>query len=379
MQKSILLILSIVLILSCKENFGKLSSTPSLAEDKTETFEWLDQKIDSTMKVNNVPALSVGIIRNDELVYAKGFGFLTRESKVQVNENTLYQIGSDTKKFTGIIVNNLVAQGKLNLEEPITTYLKKDLSNESIKKLATITVRTLLHHKSGIPNREPSNRRIDGDPMLVEFSEEDLVKDLNILELDFQPNSKFSYSNFGYAIVGYICEKVSGQDYSILVKTYITDKYDMPNTVVYPNKKQSQQIALPYRKDDRIVPSKPWTMGKMTPAGGIYSNVKDISNLMLAQMKAYQKFHRTREKSDPLILTENPDGNEGEYGFGLGKNVDEYGVRYGHGGDLDGYGSEYVFSPEYNLGIILLTSSGGGWIGNLNGTIRKEMIDKIRG
>lgn len=374
MRKSVLFILSLFSILSCKEHFGKLSSKPSRAEDKIETFKWVDQKIGCTMKANNVTSLSIGIIRNGELVYTKGFGSLSRKSKVRTDENTLYQIGSDTKKFTGIVVNNLVAQGKLNLEEPITTYLKEELNDKSLKKLSSVTIETLLHHRSGIPNREPSNRRIDGDPMLVEFSETDLIKDLNFMELEFEPDSEFGYSNFGYAILGYICEEVSGQDYSALIKTYITDKYDMPNTIVYPNKEQSRYIALPYRKDDSNVPSEPWKMGKMTPAGGIYSNVKDVSNLMMAQMEAYREFHKTGEKKDALILTDSPDRDKEEYGFGLSKRADENGIRYGHGGDLDGYASGYVFSPEHNVGLILLTSSGGRWFGNLEGHIRNTLI-----
>ena len=119
----------------------------------------------------------------------------------------------------------------------------------------------------------------------------------------------------------------------------------MPNTVIIPDSKQLTLIAWPYRKDNRNVKSAPWKMGKMTPAGGVYSNIKDLSNLLLAQMKAYQA-----------------------------KVVDTFGVRYGHGGELDGYASDYVFMPHQGLGIILLTSSGGRWFGELGKEIRVYII-----
>lgn len=340
--------------------------------------DWIRQKIDSVVKANDIPALSVGIIRNGKLAYVEGFGHLNRKSKKEVNENTLYQIGSDTKKFTGIIARNLVKEGKLSLSEPIVNYLKDELSEESKEKLSGVTLKNLLQHKAGIPNIEPSNRRTDGDPMLIPFSEKDLIKDLNRINLEFEPNSDFGYSNFGYAIVGYLCEKVSGLDYSVLVKKYVVDLYKMPDTAVYPTKKQLKKVALPYRKDNRNVESKPWAMGKMTPAGGVYSNVKDISTLMLAQMEAYQHFNSTGEMNNPLILTENANTEEGHYGFGLGKSVDEDGIRYGHGGDLDGYASGYVFSPQDEIGVILLTSSGGRWIGQLEKSLRIGLMKRLR-
>lgn len=327
--------------------------------------------IDSAMKRNNIPALSVGIIRDGRLNSTWGFGFLSRESPVKVDENSLYQICSDTKKFTAIIVMNLVAEKKLALTEPITSYLGSLLSAESKNKLAGITLENLLLHKSGIPNREPSDKRVDGDPMTIPFTEDEMNKDLNRLTLDFQPGSKFSYSNFGYAIAGYICEKIAGQSYDALVKKYITGKYGMPNTVIYPDKKQMLKVAMPYRKDNRNLQSLPWNMGKMTPAGGIYSNIKDLSMLMIAQMTAYRKYKSKGQQDSLLILTQNT--SEGHYGFGLAKVIDEYGTHYGHGGDLDGYGSGYVFVPDRDLGLIMLTSSGGRWFAQLEKQIRIEL------
>jgi CubicO group peptidase (beta-lactamase class C family) len=329
--------------------------------------------IDSTMKTNNIPSLSLGIVRQGVLSFTKGFGTVERGSAIKVDEHTLYQIGSDTKKFTAIIVNNLVAEGKLSLKEPITTYLVNQLTDSAKLKLSGITLEMLLRHTAGIPNREPSNKRKDGDPMTIEFSEDSMIRDLNVMKLDFAPNSNFAYSNFGFAIAGYISEKVTGLSYDHLVKKYVTDKYGMPNTGVYLDTEQEKRIAWPYRKDNRMIKSKPWTMGKMTPAGGIYSNVTDVSRQMIAQIKVYRNFDENKQKSHPLVLTD--DKKEGHFGFGLAKVVDSIGVRYGHGGDLDGYASGYVFAPDENIGIILLTSSGGRWLARLEKQILAEMMN----
>lgn len=337
----------------------------------------LEMIVDSTMKQNNIPAISVGIVKNGRLVYAGGFGVADRVKNIPVNEHSLYQIGSDTKKFTAIIVENLIAQRKLSLEMPVTAYLGNVITPESSDKLSTITLQMLLTHTSGVPNRELSNRRVDGDPMTIEFTEKDLIADLNSMKLDFQPGTKFNYSNFGYAIIGYICERVTGQTYADLVKTFVTNKYHMRNTTISPTTRQSKRIAWPYRKDNRVIKSRPWTMGKMTPAGGIFSNVIDISRLMINQMKAYQEFQESKRVDSLLILTK--DIAEGHYGFGLVKTVDSIGIRYGHGGDLDGYASGYVFLPQKAVGLILLTSSGGRWLGRLEKQLVTELANEKKG
>lgn len=379
MKNVILIVLGLFIIISCKnseKNNNENKPGPAeeaLAEDY-KLFDCVRTAIDSTMSSNNVPALAIGVVRDGRLFYAEGYGVHERGSGKKVNENSIFQIGSDTKKFTAIIIRELVSEGKLDLAESIVTYLPDALTTEAKEKLKDITVKNLLLHKSGIPNRAPNNKRIDGDPMLIEYTEQDLIHDLNHLKLDFKPGTDFSYSNFGYAVVGFISELVSGQDYSALVKKYVTEKMGMDNTFIYPKDNQLSLIVTPYRKDDRNVKSEPWKMGKLTPAGGIYSNITDLSKLMVAQISAYREFQLNGEKDNPLLLTEN-DGIEGShYGFGLAKTVTKTGTHYGHGGDLDGFAGGYVFSPEHNVGLIMLTSSGGSWLGELEKEIRIRLF-----
>lgn len=374
--------LGILLVVACKQNPENSTTTflqqskPGRAVSDDKENEWIREKIDSTMRANNVPALSVGVIRDGKLSFLKGFGVKERDDTTKVDENSIYQIASDTKKLTGIVVNNLVLEGKLNVEESIITYLPDKLTDKAKEKLKNVTVKDLLRHRSGLPYRAPSNQRIDGDPMLIEYTEQDLIKDLNELELEFEPGTEFSYSNLGYGVVGYILEKVSGQDYSTLLKKYITDKYSLANTFVEPDENQKSLIATPYRKDDRNIKTQPFVMGKLTPAGGVYSNIIDLSKLMMLQIKAYRQFNQSGNKDNSLILTENAGIDDSDYGYGLAKKVDENGTRYGHGGDLDGFASGYVFSPEKNAGIILLTTSGGRWFGQLEGEIRKKLFEE---
>lgn len=336
---------------------------------------WLRNIIEDTMEANNIPALSIGIIREGQIYYSDGFGNLERGNGKEVTDKSLYQIGSSTKQFTGIIIRNLIAEGKLDLKGSLITYIPENaLTAEAKEKLKDITVKDMLLHRSGLPNRAPGNKRIDGDPMLIPYNEYDLIKDLNQITLDFQPDTEGAYSNFGYAVLGFVAELASGNAYSALVEKYIAKKYNLENTFIHPNWEQLSSIVTPYRKDDRDIKSAPWRMGKIAPAGGVYSNIHDLSKLMIQQIHAYREFSRTGKADNPLILTDQYEEEGSHYGFGLAKNVDEVtGIRYGHGGDLDGYASSYVFSPEKGKGFILLTSSGGSWIGDLEKEIRDRM------
>jgi CubicO group peptidase (beta-lactamase class C family) len=373
-KRNLSLIVFIILVFACKQNQRNAERhawEPKSGEQQNdELIREIEKKIDSSMKINDIPALSIGIVQGGKLRYAKGFGVYERGRTEKVDENSIYQIASDTKKFTAIIARNLISEGKLTLDESIVPHLPNSVTTAAKEKLRKITVKDLLLHTSGIPNRAPSNKRIDGDPMLIAYTEQDLIYDLNHLELDFEPGTEFDYSNFGYAVMGFICELSSGQDYSTLLKKYITHKFGMENTFIFPNDKQLLLIVTPYRKDDRTVKTTPFKMGKITPAGGIYSNVTDLSKLMIAQIRAYREFNEGDKEDNMLILTES-DGMEGShYGFGLAKIIDSTGTRYGHGGDLDGYASGYLFSPQYNRGLIMLTSSGGSWFGQLEKEIR---------
>jgi CubicO group peptidase (beta-lactamase class C family) len=328
----------------------------------------IEEKIKEAMKENNVPSLSIGIIRDGKIDVLQGFGTTSRKDTVKVNKNSIFQIASQSKMFTGIIVNNLIKEGKLNLEEPITNYFPSDISESTKHRLNEIKLKYILNHTSGIPSDACSvySERIDGDAWTKGYSKEQLIKDINNIKLEFEPNSQFQYSNSGYAIVGFICETASNLSYSELLKKYVTEKYELNNTSVELSDSQNLRLVTPYRKDNRMIETKPSNMGMATPASAIYSNTTDLTKILAEQIKAYRLYDSINEQS-PLILTKQTSkmDEKFQYGFGLIKETSSSHIKYGHGGDADGFGCEYFFSPQKNTGVIVLTSSGGRWLGEL--------------
>ena len=375
MKYKIILLIYLITFSNCKRERKNNYITKDISTCGV-TYDSIQQKINSVLQENNIPSLSVGIVNNGKIEFLRGFGTQKRGSHQDVNEKSIYQIASQSKMFTGIIVNNLIEDGKLKLDEPIINYFPNAINKEAKDRLKKITLKNILQHTAGFPSDAFSvyHNRVEGGYWLDGYSEEDLIDDINKVELEFETDSKFSYSNSGYGVVGFICEQVSGKNYENLVKEYITDFYGLSNTVIILSTVQKSLLVTPYRKDNRTIETKASIMGMATPASAIYSNISDLSKLMLLQIDAYHKYDK-HKKDNVLILTKETTkmNNNLHYGFGLIKGGEGEQIKYGHGGDADGFACEYFFSPQKSNGVVILTSSGGRWIGKLADEILKML------
>lgn len=297
----------------------------------------------------------------------KGYGVIERGTPEKVDEHTCFQIASLSKTFTGIIANALILEGRLKIDESITSYLPEELLEKEKKKLEPITIRDLLLHRSGIQRNSKSYKRKDGEPMKKPYTRSHLIKDLEKIKI--KKWGQYNYSNLGYAVLGYILEKVGGLTYEELLKKYVTDKYQLAKTSTYPFQPQ----AIAYRKDKRDIKTEAWQTGLLTPASGVYSNINDLTKLMTEQLKIYRKQEPDKLES-PLYLTKEKDfrgDDESYYGMGLWEFEFDRGILYGHSGDMDGFASQYRFNVTTNTGCVLLTSSGGDWTDRLIAEISK--------
>ena len=335
---------------------------------------WIQDEIRSSMEENNIPSLSIAVIENGDISFQAGFGKLSRDKGARVDENTVFQIASLSKMLTGIIAKSMVLEGTLDPEEYILEYLPAEKLDEKARnQIKSVKLKHLIHHASGIPRNSEVIERVDGDPMLGGYTEDDLLEDLHKIELDFEPGSKYSYSNLGYALLGYIMENCSGESYDWLLQKYLTKKFNLQNTFANSGMFSNSQLATPYRKDNRNVKTKPWETGKFVAASGIFSSVSDLAKLMKSQIEAYSLDQHEELILNSLKFSRKAPGRF--YGFGIFEDYTSKGVFLSHRGDMDGYASEYGFFPELKVGVVILSSSGGDWSGDLVGKILKRLSD----
>ena len=381
-MKSILIIFVIFITTSCNGQSINDYKSNALPE-KQSLNEWLDSTIVSSLKKNNKPSAAIGIIKDGKIVYSKGYGTLSRRNKQPVISSSVFQIASVSKMFTGLLVSHLIAEGKLNLDEKITTYLSNILTDEAKSNFSDVTVGHLMQHTAGIPNYGCSVylKAKQGGKFYWEkgYSRNEFISDLNKMKPEYTPGTNQSYSNSGYNIVGLILEEVTGKSYEDLLKLYIINPLNLEYTFISPSAQQKETIVIPYAPSSPMKLSKFSNWGYATPATGIFSSVDDLLKIMDRQAAAYKVFEETGEVS-PYVLLNRPDlDNTLEFNYGLGffeRKGPNGEILFQHDGDADGYTIFYTIDPQLNLGKVLITSSGGDWFLELDKQIENKILRK---
>lgn len=352
-------------IFGCANPLAAQDNPPSTATAPAETPQVLSQMTAAAKAIaaeHDVPAIVMGIVQDGDIAGFVTEGVLDRSTAEPVADNTVFQIASLSKIFTGTLARELVLNGGMDPAAPVTAYLPAELTREAGAKLDGVTVAHLIHHRSGLPRDTAVVAREGNDPMLVPLSEEGLLEDLRVAEMVGPPGAQYEYSNLGYGLLGYILERASGESYAALLDRLILSRYALHDTGSAVPEGAEERLATPYRKEDGAIPTQSWRTGKLVSASGLYSTARDLAKLMQAQIKIYRSSDPSQQN---LLLTavSEPVTAGRSYGYGMnvqtmsvdGENVD----LYYHSGDMDGYAGFYGFVPSRNIGIVLLTSRGG--------------------
>src|SRR5918999_2008611 len=192
-----------------------------------------DQKIPNLMRKYAIPGGAVAVLRDGKLIYARGFGYADVENKTPVQPDALFRIASVSKPITGVAIMKLVEEGKLQLDDrvaPFIAHLTPAPAATVDPRWEQITIRHLLNHTGGWDRDKPNG---GFDPMFrpaiaaaavnapAPASAETVIRYMKGMPLDFNPGEKHVYSNFGYAILGRVIERVSGMPYEEYVRARV--------------------------------------------------------------------------------------------------------------------------------------------------------------
>jgi len=332
---------------------GSLRSQTSTGGIPAQKILQIESVMTKHMKTYDTPALSVVLVKNEKPTFIN-LGTYDRYVDRKVDEQSIYQIASLSKTLTAIIINNLIHQGILELNEPITTYLPNHYSAKTKQKLKVVTIRDILHHRSGIRRDSRLLLRIrkGNGNFEYEYSAADFDKEL--MKTKLKSGKKYRYSNLGYALLGYIAELSTGLSYEELLNKYITTPINMSSTSI--KIKDNHRLVTAYRKDKKHKVIKPMVMGKLTPPSGLFTTTYDLSQLMIQQIHDYRN-----SDNSSLILSDDTFIHHQESGsaYGYGFRVFGDSGAMGHGGEMDGYASFYSINPGSNWGHAILSSSNG--------------------
>ncbi len=290
------------------------------------------------------------VAQNGKTIFEQAYGLADRAKKTPNQLNTQFRIGSMNKMFTAVAIMQLVQAGKLKLTDPLAKFLS-DYANKDLA--AKVTIHHLLTHTGGT-----------GDFFGPEFDAHrlelktlnDYVKLYEKRPLQFEPGSKWEYSNFGFLLLGVVIEKVSGQDYYQYVREHVFEPAGMTSTDSLPENETVPLRSVGYMKEN---PDSPWTPNtdtlpyRGTSAGGGYSTIGDLMRFALA----VENNKLLDAEHTKLLLTgkvDRPDSEQYAYGF---RDVETNGIHcYGHGGGAPGMNGDLTFCPQTRYIVAVLSN-----------------------
>jgi len=308
----------------------------------------VDAYVAKQVKVKGFVGLSVAVMRDGKIVFAKGYGKRNIEKNFPVEADTSFAVGSVTKQFTCACVYLLAEAGKLSVDDPVSKYFPH------LTRAKDITVRDLMNHTSGYPDYYPLDfldRR-----MMKPVSFEAMAKDYAGGKLDFEPGTRFSYSNTGYIILGGIVEKVSGQPFGAFLTARILKPLKLANTR-YGSAKDLPLAATGYTAFalGTPEPAAPEAAGWIDAAGALWASASDLLTWDLALTSGrVLKPETYAAMTAPRTLST---GKVSDYGGGLGVGTINGDPVIRHTGGVSGFVSGNAFLPRAKAGLVVLSNT----------------------
>lgn len=325
----------------------------------------LDDAIALEMKRSHTPGVGIAVVRNGKVILEKGYGLADVEHAVRVGPQTVFQSGSVGKQFTAALVLLLAEDGKLKLDDPVSRHLPN-----TPKAWEAITIRHLLTHTSGL-----------GDPyakldLTKDYSDEELTALEATLPMLFAPGEKWAYSNMGYHLLGFICNKAGGKFYGDQLRERIFVPLGMSTRII------SESDIIPHRASGYEwaagkLKNQSWVAPKLntTADGSLYLTARDLALWDLALYGDKILNARLREASwTPVKLN---DGTSAPYGYGWQLEPRNGHRSIAHGGAWQGFKTQIARYVDDKLTVIVLANSATARPGKIANIIAAHYVPAL--
>jgi CubicO group peptidase (beta-lactamase class C family) len=324
----------------------------------------LDSQIHQLIKDFEIPGLSIGIVRNDSVLFSKGYGNLEIHKSKKVNKNTLFGIGSISKSFTALTLGILVDEKKIDWDDRVIKYLP-------YFKLYTpyvtdnFTIRDLLTHRSGLKDVSGGTLWYHSD-----YSREQIIKKLQYLKPVTGFREKPAYQNVMYVVASEIVKKVSGMSWDLFLEKQVFEKLKMKNSTSKSTIREANtNLAQPHIHNTNYekVAIKQENGNNLAPGGFIYSSVNEMSNYIKLMLNngtfgtdTIVSSKIIKEILKPQIIFPNGGPYNNEFtSYGLGWFISPVNGHkiIEHSGGIDGMSAQLVMVKDQNFGFIILTNT----------------------
>lgn len=316
----------------------------------------LAPEIERELARKGIPAISIALVDDQQIVWARGFGLAHVKDSVPATAETIHRVGSVSKLFTDIGIMQLVERGQIDLDAPVTRYLP---DFKPLNPFGTpITLRQLMSHRAGLLREPPVGNYFDDRGSSLS----EMVASLNGRELIYAPTTRLKYSNAAIATVGYVLERLQGRPFADYLKTAVLAPIGMSASAFAPDDQIRKHLAqaVMWSVDGRVYTAPTFELG-MAPAGSMYSSVIDLSKFMSMLFAGGTAPSGARVlKPATLEAMWQPQfaAPGASVGGGLGFFISDFQGhrRVGHGGAIYGFATELAALPELKLGVVVVAT-----------------------
>lgn len=318
------------------------------------------EEIPQRMQQENVSGLAIGVVDDQHILWAEGFGYTDWDEEIAVTPSTLFSIQSMSKSFTATAVMFAVQDGLVDLDEPITTYLPDFHVNSIFEEYPEkkITLRMLLSHTAGFAHEAAYG----GNFSHPAYSFEKHIASISDTWLKFPVGTRYSYSNLGIDLAGYILQVRSGMPFIQYVQEKALDPFGMKDSTLDVSRIRSTSTrAIGHEMDNSFRPAIDFLL---IPSGGVWSTAADMARYLQFHINAggLDKNRLLQESLAETMYTppSKPAQSayqDSSYALGITVNTRNGSRHFQHGGGGWGFNSSMVWYPELKLGAVVLCNA----------------------
>jgi D-alanyl-D-alanine carboxypeptidase len=346
---------------------GAAASAPAALQPPPVSVEWLDSLARGYVAQKHLVGLSVGVAQNDSMIFARGYGFVSLADHSPVTPWTKFAIGSVTKQFTCAAVLLLQESGRISMQDPVSKFFPR------LTRAKDITLLDLGNQVSGYRDYYPLDF-VDRE-MEQPTTADSVIAEYATRPLDFEPGTRWSYSNTNFLILGRVVEKVSGVPFGTFLQQHILDPVGMRLTS-YDPAPGGPAMASGYTSFALGAPTfaAPEGAGWAGMAGALWSTTGDLLKWDLAlvdgKVLSPDSYHTL---TTPRRLA---DGRSTGYGCGDGVSDRGDAVVLTHGGAVSGFTAQNSVIPATRSAVVLLSNQDFGSLGELNRAILARLMPR---
>jgi CubicO group peptidase (beta-lactamase class C family) len=343
------------------------------AVDYATAISSLKRSVPEIMATEKALGASIALVDGERVVWAEGFGFTDSSKQTQVTPDTLFSVQSISKSYTAAAFLRAIDKGWFKLDDRFRKYVPEFTihSRYGSDEADKITFRHLLSHWAGLPHEAPLGN--GHDDRFCTFDEH--IKSIPQTWLKAPVGARYSYSNIGIDLVGYCLQQRSGKPFDQFMKEELLTPLGMKSsTFNQPEAFRNPSLAKGYMGDQQV----PDIIIPMIPAGGMYSNVKDMAKFVSLHLSGGQikgrSFIPRRLLQQTYQLQFPVEYQTAGYGLGMEIKPAFGATMLGHGGSGYGYSTKQSWIPEYGIGVIVLTNAGDSGIAE---TLSQEAFSQM--